>query len=392
MAKTARYVNVFLPAVGLRADEARSRWRTLLGVARRLGFAGVRVDAEFFRYARHPEPQITPYTPEAKIAPMARLVGESGLKLLVVLGYNPWRNSWSQWAGFNGSNQEIDDWYNRVGGGETNAYALWLREKWPNERRTPRALWPAMKRAYQSMIDDLVREWQRTRRLIGDIEFSWWQEPDGAGGHDHRTGAQADWDSDFHAFCGAMLTGSGALDFHEVRCWSPAFTSGWQPTAAKIRVQAELRQAYWSRFGALAFNCYRVDLPSQPEKWVEAVLERARNEADAFRSRSSFFGSKPLGIHEFGLNAADVGRTAPDDEMGRMLAEVEQKLIALELFDMISLYSLNEDQPSTDPNPRARYAFASSLPSQRWYRRLRGYASAWGVQGFDNAPEGHWAD
>lgn len=394
MPTTQRYVNVYLPAfTGLRSDNYRShdggqtlrRWEQLLDVAERLKFDGVRVDAEFFRYAPHPEPQVRPYQRYEKIAPLAERVGRRRLKLLVVLGYNPWRNSWSQWAGFSGTDQDIADWYNKRG--DPGGYEAWKEKYWPNERRLPRTLWAATRRGYQAMIDDLVEEWQGSRRRIEDLSFSWWQEPDGAGGHDHRTNIQAGWDAAFDAFSDAMLTGDGALDFHEVKCWSPAFTSGWRTTGANIRSVATSRAAYWRRFYGLAINAYRLDIADQPARFAELLADRARRDAGSFSASAAFYGNRPVAVHEFGVTPRDVGRPDSDAEMGRILARAEKALIALGQFESISVFSMNDDRPYP---LNESYGFATALPSTQWYERLRGYAAEWGVRGFEVAPEGSY--
>jgi hypothetical protein len=400
MGKTRRAITIHFPRFeGLRdANYARhksgatlARFQLYLDTAKRLGYDIVRSGAVFSVYAKHPDPKVIPYDPWPQVNPLVDLVARSGLGLVCNIAANPWRDNWSQLAGFQGPNEEIWRWWNKEAGADT--YDRWRQANWPNERRPPRALWPAMRLAYQAMIDEIIRRWQRAGRKSSELEFSFWQEPDGASGHDPRTGLQAGWDSAFHQMMNFMLVGDGALDFHECRLWSPAFASGEKQAFRLIHEAAESADPYWSRFGGLAYNLYRLDLGPTPDRWVEGMVKRAKQDGGAFRLKATHYGPKPLAIHEFGVTPFNLGRSSSDEVVGERLAQCEQALIETGLFEFVTVYSLNDDAANADSDPNIQWGFTTSneRPVADWYRRLQGYARAWGIDAYDVAPpSGRW--
>lgn len=400
MPATQRFVTVFLPVMEGQQDDAYARhdggrtlerWRLMLRVARDLKFDGVRAGVEFFRYARHPLPEVQPYAPYVEAFPIVDLVAPTGLKLLVNITPRPWRENWSQLAGYSGTNESIGGWWARTGGLD---YDEWMRRNWPNEARPPEALWPAMAQGAQSLVDALVKRWQMRGRKPADLQFAFWQEPDGAGGFDQRTLAQAEWGPDFHAMMNYLLLGRRAIDFHEHFLWSPAFASGVRPTNERIEAAGRAGDLYWRRFNGLAFNCYRLDMQANAANWPAALAERAKREVEAFRARPTTFGTgRPLSIHEFGVTSLHLGRRENDEEVGRKIAEGEKRLIEMGAFDLVALFALNEISAQIDANPAERYGFATSFEGggPNWYRRLLGYAQSWGVTAFDaGPPSGMW--
>lgn len=392
----ARYITFHPPAFAGQRDarygahdggRTQDRWRILLNVAKTLKFDGVRSDAILWRFAPHPDPRVLSYRPWEVLHPLIDFVAPTGMRLLVNLGYNPWRENWSQLAGYEGSNEEIARWWRDRS--QSPRYEGWRLRMWGNERRPPAATFDALRRGYQAMIDALVVRWQRAGRKTADLSFSFWQEPDGAGGNDAATAMQSGWDPQFHQMATALLAGDSPLDFHEAFCWGPAFTplAGFGRQAA---LSAKDGAAYWRRFDGFSMNLYIQGIRGGPGGWVEAMVALAKRAADELSSVASIAG-KPLAVHELSGSPPEMELADNGPEVGRALREAEMRICQLRRFDAIGIYTLNHDSPIADSKSYTRYGFAPANPSPDWYRRLQGYAEALGVDRYrDRPPSGRW--
>jgi hypothetical protein len=206
-------------------------------------------------------------------------------------------------------------------------------ESWPDKLRPPRAVWPAMRRAIQEVIDV-------AHSYGGKVEFSMGNEPEG--GNRTSPAQYRQW----HEMLQYLLV-ENPLDFRGRFVWSaPAKWDG--ATQWHFDQAFAAPYSYLDRLDGFSFNCYvRVPPGTSPDEFGARLHHEAQTRIDWIRAIPRA-ATKPLMIPEFGASGALAGQTRSNDfaQLGLYRLSGRAYLRQLPLVRIVEFSAYHEDDAS----------------------------------------------